>query len=74
MTTSFDTTMERNEILRLELKRLKYEHRELDDTITVLQKKPVSDQLTVQSLKKRKLLLKDMISHLEDQIIPDIIA
>ena len=74
MTTSFDTTMERNEILRLELKRLKHEHRELDDTITDLQKNQVSDQLTVQSLKKRKLLLKDMISHLEDQIIPDIIA
>ena len=74
MNNSFDTAMERNEILRLELEVLKYEHRELDDTITVLQENPTSDQLTVQRLKKRKLLLKDMITHLEDQITPDIIA
>ena len=74
MNTSFDTAMERKEILRLELKVLKYQHRKLDDTITVLQKKQASDQLMIQRLKKRKLLLKDMISHLEDQITPDIIA
>ena len=74
MNTSFDTAMERKEILRLELKVLKYQHRKLDDTITALQKKPASDQLMIQRLKKRKLLLKDMISHLEDQITPDIIA
>ena len=74
MNTSFDTAMERKEILRLELKVLKCQHRELDDIITVLQKKPASDQLMIQRLKKRKLLLKDMISHLEDQITPDIIA
>ena len=74
MNTSFDTAMERKEILRLELKVLKYQHRKLDDTITVLQKKLASDQLMIQRLKKRKLLLKDMISHIEDQITPDIIA
>ena len=74
MNTSFDTAMERKEILRLELKVLKYQHHKLDDTITVLQKKPASDQLMIQRLKKRKLLLKDRISHLEDQITPDIIA
>ena len=74
MNTSFDTAMERKEILRLELKVLKYQHRKLDDTITVLQKKPASDQLMIQRLKKRRLLLKDMISHIEDQITPDIIA
>ena len=74
MNTSFDTAMERKEILRLELKVLKYQHRKLDDTITMLQKKPASDQLMIQRLKKRRLLLKDMISHIEDQIIPDIIA
>ena len=74
MNTSFDTAMERKEILRLELKVLKYQHRKLDVAITALQKKPASDQLMVQRLKKRKLLLKDMISHLKDQITPDIIA
>ena len=74
MNTSFDTAMERKDILRLELKVLKYKHRKLDDAITMLQKKPASNQFMVQRLKKRKLLLKDMISHLEDQITPDIIA
>lgn len=74
MNTSFDTAMERKEILRLELKVLKHQHRKLDVAITALQKKPAADQLMVQRLKKRKLLLKDMISHLKDQITPDIIA
>ena len=74
MNTSFDTAMERKEILRLELKVLKHQHRKLDVAITALQKKPAADQLMVQRLKKRKLLLKDMISRLKDQITPDIIA
>ena len=74
MNTSFHTAMERKEILRLELKVLKHQHRKLDVAITALQKKPAADQLMVQRLKKRKLLLKDMISHLKDQITPDIIA
>ena len=74
MNTSFDTVMERKEIIRLELKVLKHQHRKLDVAITALQKKPAVDQLMVQRLKKRKLLLKDMISYLKDQITPDIIA
>ena len=74
MNTSFDTAMEQKEILRLELKVLKHQHRKLDVAITALQKKPAADQLMVQRLKKRKLLLKDMNSHLKDQITPDIIA
>ena len=32
------------------------------------------DQLQIQRLKKRKLVLKDRISYLEDQLTPDIIA
>jgi hypothetical protein len=32
------------------------------------------DQLQIARLKKRKLLLKDEIAQLEDQLIPDIIA
>jgi hypothetical protein len=32
------------------------------------------DQLQIQRLKKRKLILKDRISFLEDQLTPDIIA
>ena len=74
MDASFDRSMDRREILRLELKVLEDEHRDLDDAISVLQEKAGSDRLTIQRLKKRKLHLKDKIVHLEDQIIPDIIA
>ncbi len=60
--------------LRAQLARLKQEHRDLDAAISALQDAPGSDILQVQRLKKRKLALRDRISHIEDQITPDIIA
>lgn len=57
---------------RLEL--LKQEHRDLDSAIGALAMSGSSDQLALARLKKRKLLLKDEISALEDALIPDIIA
>ncbi len=39
-----------------------------------LQASPCAELLQVQRLKKRKLYLKDQISHVEDQLTPDIIA
>ena len=74
MDASFDGSMDRREILRIELEVLKGEHRDLDEAISALQEKAGSDRLTIQRLKKRKLRLKDKIVHLEDQITPDIIA
>ena len=74
MDTSFDGSMDRSEILRLELEVLRSEHRDLDDAISALQEKAGADRLTIQRLKKRKLRLKDKIANLEDQITPDIIA
>ena len=74
MDASFDRSMDRREILRLELEVLRSEHRDLDEAISALQEKTGSDRLTIQRLKKRKLRLKDKIVHLEDQITPDIIA
>lgn len=74
MDASFDGSMDRSEILRLKLEVLRGEHRDLDDAISALQEKAGADRLTIQRLKKRKLLLKDKIAHLEDQITPDIIA
>ena len=74
MDASFDGSMDRREILHLELEVLKGEHRDLDEAISALQEKAGSDRLTIQRLKKRKLRLKDKIVHLEDQITPDIIA
>ena len=74
MEASFDGSMDRREILCIELEVLKDEHRDLDEAISALQEKAGSDRLTIQRLKKRKLRLKDKIVHLEDQITPDIIA
>ncbi|PVE24586.1 hypothetical protein DC522_09595 [Microvirga sp. KLBC 81] len=60
--------------LEAELARLKQEHRDLDMAIDALESMIAGDQLQVQRLKKRKLVLKDQIIRLEDQITPDIIA
>jgi hypothetical protein len=60
--------------LESELSRLKQEHRDLDSAIEALERVVVGDQLQIQRLKKRKLILRDRISHLEDQLTPDIIA
>src|SRR3954451_13590247 len=57
-----------------ELARLKQEHRDLDTAIEALESMVAGDQLQIQRLKKRKLILKDRISYLEDQLTPDIIA
>ena len=53
---------------------LRTEHRDLDSAIDALYVMGSSDQLQLARLKKRKLALKDEISMLEDQLIPDIIA
>ena len=57
-----------------ELSRLKQEHRDLDSAIDALESMTGGDQLQIQRLKKRKLILKDRMSYLEDQLTPDIIA
>jgi len=66
--------MSQNEVLQVKLEVLKREHRDLDEAIAALQERPVSDQLTVKRLKKKKLALKDRIQAIEDQLTPDIIA
>lgn len=65
--------MEESEILR-KLEALRSEHRDLDAAIEALLTKATVDQLQVARLKKRKLKLRDEITLLEDQLIPDIIA
>ena len=57
-----------------ELSRLREEHRDLDEAIEALKLSVAVDQLQLQRLKKRKLILRDRIGYLEDQITPDIIA
>jgi len=60
--------------VRNELARLRQEHRDLDVAIEALQSQSRPDNLQLQRLKKRKLVLKDRISALEDKLLPDIIA
>jgi hypothetical protein len=50
------------------------EHRDLDDAILALEGLGSLDQLQIQRLKKRKLMLKDEITKLSDKLTPDIIA
>ena len=62
------------EIKRIKLQMLQREHRDLDEAIRALTEKGTADMLTLRRLKKQKLMLKDRIRILEDQINPDIIA
>ena len=61
------------EAMRVELERLRERHRDLDVAIEALAEKG-TDPLAVRRLKKRKLMLRDRITYLEDQLTPDIIA
>ncbi|MGE0341130.1 MAG: YdcH family protein [Xanthobacteraceae bacterium] len=67
-------TREEERELNLELERLKQEHRDLDTAIDALLGTAGHDRIQVQRLKKRKLLMRDRISMIEDQLFPDIIA
>ena len=60
--------------LREQLARLRSEHRDLDAQIVAEEASAHSDQLLIKRLKKRKLVLKDSITAIEDQLLPDIIA
>lgn len=56
------------------LRELRVSHRDLDYLIDRLKDDPMVDQLRIRRLKKRKLLLKDMITSLESELIPDLDA
>lgn len=60
--------------LRQRLEALRLEHRDLDEAILRLNQDPAMNQLTLQRMKKRKLMLKDMIHRLESALIPDLDA
>ena len=66
--------MDHEEVLRVELEVLRREHRDLDDAIRALEDKPTGDPLTIRRFKKQKLVLKDKIARIEDELTPDIIA
>jgi len=56
------------------LKELRIEHQDLDQVISRLVVDPHVDQIMLRRLKKRKLMIKDMISQLESDRIPDLNA
>lgn len=62
------------EEMRKRLETLKVEHRDLDAAIDALGGAGATNQLQIARLKKRKLKLRDQIAHIEDYLIPDIIA
>jgi hypothetical protein len=59
--------------MRLAAARLRQEHEDYDAAINAMIQVGC-EALRIQRMKKKKLVLKDKISKLEDQIIPDIIA
>jgi hypothetical protein len=60
--------------LRSKLQILIQQHRDLDIAIQTLEETGTSDQLQLRRLKKMKLDLKDKMLHIENMLIPDIIA
>ena len=67
-------TDEEEQGLKAKLAQLREEHRDLDTAIAALTDSSASDQLQLTRLKKRKLQLKDLITRIEDTLLPDIIA
>lgn len=60
--------------IRSRVQSLRQEHHDLDASITALEAMPLPDQLLIVRMKRKKLAIRDQISALEDQILPDIIA
>lgn len=59
--------------IRLALARLRQEHEDYDVAINAMIEVG-ADALRVQRMKKKKLVIKDKMTQIEDQILPDIIA
>ncbi|WP_151636494.1 YdcH family protein [Noviherbaspirillum aerium] len=53
---------------------LEVEHRDLDAVINLMSRDVLHDELQLRRLKKRKLQLKDHITLLKMQLIPDVPA
>ena len=66
--------MDRKDVLSVKLVTKRAEHRDLDEAIHALHERGLVDTLRLQRLKRQKLLLKDEIRRLQDEITPDIIA
>ena len=67
-------TLDSTEEIKRRISELNLEHRDLDRAIEALEDNPLSDELQLKRLKKRKLMLKDQIFMLQRQLVPDIPA
>lgn len=63
-----------HEELRNRLYEIRQEHRDLDVAIAALADTAYRNELQLKRLKRRKLMLKDTIAKLEDELIPDLDA
>jgi hypothetical protein len=61
-------------VLVKQLQGLRDQHRELDQDIARRSEEGAGNPIELQRLKKRKLMLKDQITALENELLPDIIA
>tara|TARA_B100000959_G_C14749767_1_gene528681 strand:+ start:87 stop:287 length:201 start_codon:yes stop_codon:yes gene_type:complete len=66
--------MNENSKLLEKLKEYEQEHLDLDQILIQLQEKHTVDFLQIQRLKKRKLVLKDRIANIKNELEPDSIA
>ena len=67
-------TDEEEQALRARLAELRQEHGDLDAAIAASATATNCDQIQLTRLKKRKLLLKDLITRIENTLLPDITA
>lgn len=57
-----------------ELRALVQDHADLDAAVQALALMPMPDMMTIGRLKRKKLILKDLIAQMKDELTPDIIA
>lgn len=62
------------ETIKRRIAELQLEHRGLDAMIDAIGQQPRFDELQLRRLKKRKLQIKDTITLLEMQLVPDVPA
>ena len=69
-----DQDNQSEELLEARLAELRQDHADLDAAVQAISLSPLPDMMLIARLKRKKLLLKDEISRIEDQLTPDIIA
>ncbi len=69
-----DSAVDPDVVLRIRIAQLRQEHQDLDAAVHALEGGARPDMIQIARLKKKKLVLRDQLTQLEDQLTPDIIA